>query len=397
MASHVADQTLSAQALLAAAEGLTGLNEWGDDRTFLIGLGMLLDAVEAMPEAPAFRVPIRQQCVHILSTRLQLEDDARRHPEILDGRIERPLVVAGLPRTGTTWLFELLALDPAARAPLEWEAALPYPAPEIATYETDPRIAMVQAGVDQLLGSAPELATMHEFGARLPAECNSIMQLHFASSNFWASYGVPDYIKWLSTERPEGTFNTHRRVLQQLQWKGPNGRWILKSPPHLLMVDALLAAYPDACIVQTHREPARTVASLANLVRTLRHARFPELKGIQDPIEIARSVLFHFGEALERGTASRENPAVDSRFFDVAFRDLVSRPVSVVEAIYAHFDLPLTTEFRDRLEAHIAAPRETGHGAHKYDMSAFGIEALDLPNRFPTYRQRFGSLLTEKA
>jgi len=386
---------MDSEGLMHLAEAQTGLSEWGTDLSFLVGLNRLISAAAVMPDAEAIRAPLSQQCVQLLSTRLRLEDDTRQNPDILDGRIERPLIVAGLPRTGTSWLFELLALDPAARAPLEWEAALPCPAPRIETYVTDPRIAAVQAGVDAMLGAAPELATMHEFGALLPAECNTIMQFHFASSNFWAAFGVPDYIKWLSTERPEGMFNTHRRVLRQLQWKGPKGRWTLKSPPHLLMVEDLLAAYPDACIVQTHREPAKTVASLANLIRALRRMRFPELARLQDPREIARSTLFHFGEALERGVASRMDGAVDRHFFDVAYRDLIADPTRIIEDIYVHFDLPLTWEYRQRLAAHLAAPRATGHGAHKYDAEEFGIDDLDLPNRFPTYRRRFAHMLAD--
>jgi hypothetical protein len=383
------------ESLLREAERQTGLSDWGDDPSFCIGLGKLLAAVDAMPSGAALRPAITGQAVQLLSTRLRLEEDARQHPEILDGKIERPLIVAGLPRTGTSWLFELLALDPAARPPLEWEAALPCPAPEITSYTTDPRIGQVQAGFDAMLVAAPELATMHEFGALLPAECNNIMQFHFASSNFWASCAVPDYLRWLSTERPQGTFKTHRRVLQQLQWKGPKGRWTLKSPPHLLVIEDLLAAYPDACIIQTHREPARTVVSLANMVLTIRKARFPQVEDIHDPKEIASSVLFHFGEALERGTASRESPEVDRHFFDVAYRDLVADPTPVIKAIYAHFELPFTQEFQDRLAAHLATPRLTGHGAHKYDMAGFGIDELDLPRRFPTYRDRFGNLLAD--
>lgn len=389
-------QNFDIMSLMRDAQTQTGLCDWGKDDSFRTGLNVLIASVRSMPGGDAFIPAISAQIVNHLAIRLQLEEDAKRHPDILDGKIERPLIVTGLPRTGTSWLFELLALDPACRAPLEWEAAAPWPAPDIATYDSDSRIEALQAGFNALRQAAPELATMHEFDALLPAECNTIMQLHFASSNFWASYAVPDYIQWLSFDRPTGMFATHKRVLQQLQWKGPRGRWTLKSPPHLLMIDELLAAYPDACIVQTHREPAKMVASLSNMLRAIRKSRFPGATQIQDPREIARSALLHFGQALERSTKSREDPDVDRRFYDVAYRDLVSDPVPIVRAIYAHFDLPFTQAYQDRLAAHLAAPRSTGHGAHKYDMAEFGIDELDLPNRFPTYRKRFGHMLSDK-
>jgi len=386
---------LDATELCAAAERNTGLSEWGADRTFLTGLGKLTDAVEAMSCADILRDSVAAQAVSLLETRLRLEDDARRHPQILLGPIERPVIVTGLPRTGTTWLFELLALDPAVRAPLDWEVASPWPAPELATWDTDPRIARVEAAYEAMLAAAPELATMHHFDARLPQECNSITQLHFASSNFWASYAVPDYIDWLTFEKPEGVFNTHRRVLQQLQWKGPRGRWTLKSPPHLLMIEELLEAYPDACIIQTHREPAKMVASLANMIRALRRVRNPGLTEILEPRMIARSVLSHFGTALERGTQSRTKPEVDRHFVDVAYRDTLANPIGTVRRIYEAFDLPWTADYEKRLSDHIGAQHSAGHGKHIYDMSEFGIADLDLPSQFPAYRARFGDLLSD--
>ncbi|MCY4566400.1 MAG: sulfotransferase [Gammaproteobacteria bacterium] len=386
---------LNRAALMAQAEQDSGLSHWGVDRTFEEGLDRLVDAVEAMPFAAALREAVATQVTQLLATRLQLEEDARQQPEILRGEICRPLIVLGLPRTGTTWLFELLALDQGARAPLTWEAAAPWPAPELATFATDPRIRRTQAGFDAMLQAVPELATMHPFGATVPAECNAITQLHFASSNFWAAYDVPDYLRWLTEAPAPGAMNIHRRVLQQLQWKGPKGRWVLKSPPYLLMLEDLLAAYPDACLVQTHREPAKMVASLANMIRALRRARYPDIADLLEPESIARSVLYHFGTALQRGVTSREDPGVESRFLDIAYRDLVRDPVGTVRRIYDRFDLPWTAALDERLKSHINRRRSTGHGKHIYDPAEFDIDALNLPDRFPEYRARFGDLLAD--
>ena len=388
-------KSLDANHLTSLAEAETGLAAWGSDLTFREGLGRLIASAEDLPFADKVRDPLQAELVRLLATRLRLEDDAARHPAILLGRVDKPLIVTGMPRTGTTWLFELLSLDPATRAPLDWEVAEPWPAPEAATFETDPRIARVQGAYEAMLKVAPELATMHNFHAQLPQECNSITTLHFASSNFWASYDVPDYLRWLSFETPQGVFNTHRRMLQQLQWKGPRGRWLLKSPPHLLMLEDLLAAYPDACLVQTHREPTRIVASLGSMIRALRRVRFPDVPELLEPKAIARSVLLHFGQALEQGTQSRENPTVDRRFVDVAYRDTISAPLTVLRRIYDHFDLPWTEVFERRVTDHLAAERQTGHGAHKYSLEEFGVPELDIPSQFPNYRARFGDLLSD--
>ena len=386
---------LDPAALMAQAERVSGLSRWGADRTFEVGLGRLVDAVEALPFAAALREAVAAQVTQLLVTRLQLAEDARQQPGMLHAEIRRPLIVAGLPRTGTTWLYELLALDPAVRAPLTWEAAAPCPAPEAATFTSDPRIRQIQAGFDAMLRAVPELATMHPFGATVPAECNAIMQLHFASSNFWASYDVPDYLRWLTEAPAPGAMNTHRRVLQQLQWKGPKGRWVLKSPPYLLMLEDLLAAYPDACLVQTHREPAKMVASLANMIRALRRARYPDIAELLEPASVARSVLYHFGAALQRGVASREDPGVEARFLDIAYRDLVRDPVGTVRRIYDRFELPWPAAFEDRLRSHIGKARSAGHGKHKYNPAEFGVDTLGLPDQFPEYRARFADLLED--
>jgi len=388
-----AAEKLDESALYEAAEEQTGLRDWGPDNTFRIGLRKLIEAVEAMPVARALRGAFAAEATGLLATRLRLREDENRHPEILRGNVERPLILTGAPRSGTTWLYELLSVDPAARAPLDWEVSSPWPAPEIATFESDPRIAAGQAAFDGFLAAAPELATMHHWDTRMPQECNCFTIFHFASSNFWSSYAVPSYLRWLTLERPQGVFNTHRRILQQLQWKGPQGRWLLKSPPHLLMLDELLEAYPDAMIIQTHREPTSMVASLASFIRAMRRARFPDVPELNEPKTIAYDVMFQYGEALERATDSRRNPSIEKQIFDVPYRDTVADPIGTVRRIYARFGLDFTREYEQRLQTLVREERPTGHGKHIYDPEEFGISDLDLPNRFPNYRARFGDLL----
>jgi len=379
--------------LLAEAERQSGLSDWGNDLSFRTGLRQLLAAVEGMRAAPRLRPAVAAHVVRLLVTRLQLVRDGTRHPEILQGKIERPLIVTGMPRTGTTWLYELLALDADARAPLDWEVQKPSPPPEASSYETDPRIAEIEAVNKGILQGAPELATMHNWHARLPQECNAITTLHFASINFWSVYAVPDYVRWLRDAPPDGVFNTHQRVLQQLQWKGPKGRWTLKSPPHSLMLEQLLETYPDACLIHTHRNPAKVVASLANMVRSRRREKFADQPEMMDPKMIARSVADFFGTGLERATESRRNPAIDRHFLDVDYRDTIRDPLGVLRRIYDHFGFEYTQEFEERVQAHVAAPRQTGHGQHNYDPNEFGVNELHLESRFPHYRARFGHLI----
>jgi len=374
--------------VVTAAEQLTGCASWGDDDSFRVGLAVLLSDIDTMAE------PQRRAALDIvtgaLATRLSLVADAEREPGILREEIERPLVVIGMPRTGTTLLHELLALDPAARAPLTWECTEPSPPPRAETFLTDPRIARAVERDRASKAANPELAALHPAGPQLPTECHAFTMSHFDSAYFWASLDVPAYAAWYTSERPHTLYATHRRVLQQLQWRGPRGRWTLKSPPHLLSLEALLQAYPDACLVQTHRDPTRVMASLASVITAVRRPLYPDI----DRRAVGASVVDVWSKILERGAVSRDSTAVDEHVIDVAYRDLVADPMGTVQHIHEHFDLPFSSEHRARMEEFLAGAGRH-EGGHRYQLGDFGLDASELDARSPEYRDRFGHLLSE--
>lgn len=378
--------------LLAAAEQATGLDDWGADRTFRVPLEKLIDAVNAMEAPAAFVEQARQRLAGSLGIILHLVDDGKKHPEILALKIARPMIVVGLPRTGTTIVYDLLSLDPAVRAPRDWEFFLPWPAPEAATWASDPRIAQINALNQQLLALAPQLADIHEFEATHSSECNLAFTHHFASSQFVAEWAVPQYQQWLLSGPVPGRYAAHKRILQQLQWKGPKGRWLLKSPEHLLDLDGLLAAYPDADLVWTHRDPVQALSSLSSFL-----LQFRNVFGLDnDPKLVGRTVFETWTTALERGVESRNrNAAIDAKVIDIAHRDVIADKRDVVRRIYARFDLPFTPELeaRVRAEAEAADTARFGRlGKHKHDPQTFGIDAAEVRERMPNYYARFGDL-----
>ena len=186
---------LDVQRLTAAAEAATGLSDWGKDQTFRIGLGKTGQGAERLGRARSLRQQAGMRMTGSLMTLLHFVEDEKLHPEILEEKIERPVVIVGLPRTGTTVTYDLLALDPAARAPRNWEFAMPWPAPEIATWNTDPRIAQLDAiFAEHLLRGAPKLADIQDIEARACSECNLAFTHHFASTQFPAEWGA-DFIR----------------------------------------------------------------------------------------------------------------------------------------------------------------------------------------------------------
>jgi len=382
---------LSVAELLAAAERETGLSDWGRDQSFRIGLGELVAALNDMQPHAQFLAIARARIFGILTTHLHLVDDENRHPEVLAEKIEKPLIVIGLPRTGTTITYDLLALNPTARTPRDWEFANPWPAPEIATWTTDPRIAQLNAIFDHLLKGAPKLADIQHIEATNASECNFAFTHHFASTQFTAEWGVPRYEQWLLSAPPAGRYASHKRLLQQLQWKGPRGRWTLKSPEHLFDLDGLMSAYPDASLVWTHRDPVQAFSSLSSMLLQFRLAMNVD----PDPLAAGRSVFETWSRAVEKGMASRErNPLVERAIIDIPHQHVIRDKVEVIRRIHERFQLPFTPEYEARLRGDAAASVSGRLGKHVHRPEDFGIHAAEVRERLPRYYARFGHLFT---
>lgn len=382
---------LDPAALIADAQAQTGYTDFGPDLSFMTGFHELVKAVEAMAPPPQLRATARANITKILAMRLRMAEDDRNHPEIAAQDVGSPLIVCGLPRTGTTITYDLLCLDPAARAPTEWEWYIPWPAPEKATFDTDPRIAQVQAIYENWLAHAPQLRDIQRMDCTQPGECNHGMMMHFASTNFPAELGVPDFAKWLLSTVAEGQYRTHKRLLQQFQWKGPQGRWTLKSPQHLFDLPGLVEAYPGAMLVWTHRDPVLTFSSLSSMI-----AAFLAAVGADKDLKaVGRSVFETWSEGLERGLKARDaRPDIAGRIIDLGHGEVVADPMGAIRRIYDRFDLPFTAEHQARitgfLEQNTAAKRL---GRHKHSAEQFGIDPDEVRERLAPYYARFGHLL----
>ena len=383
---------LNADALIEEARANTGLDDFGADRSFLTGYRTLVDAIEAMDPPPQLRASAHHRILTLLETRLRFAEDDRLHPEIARQDVGDPLVVCGLPRTGTTITYDLLCLDPAARAPTEWEWYVPWPAPEIATFDSDPRIAQVQAIYENWLKHAPQLADIQRMDCTQPGECNHGMMYHFASSNFPAEFGVPDFAAWLCETVAEGQYVSHKRLLQQFQWKGPKGRWTLKSPQHLFDLPGLVEAYPGAMLVWTHRDPVLTLSSLSSMI-----AGFLAAFGAdKDKKAIGRGVLDMWSTGLARGTKARlDHPDIENRIIDLGHAEIVADPMGAIQRIYDRFGLAFTDEHRARITRFRAESASASRlGRHKHSPAEYGIDPDEVHERLADYYERFGRFLT---
>lgn len=321
--------------------------------------------------------------VGYLIKRLRLVDDRTTYPAIADERIVAPLFIVGFPRSGSTHLHALLAQVHGIRAPQNWELSTPSPPPEQATYATDPRIAQMQAMMDQ---TPAEMLLRHPVGATRPEQCNGLMDWSFLNQALIAFYDIPTYRDWLLEADYTAAYEAHRRTLQQLQWHAP-GQWVLKYPKHLLALDRLLAAYPDARIVWTHRDPAVVVPSAASLTSYIRAST----TGTIDEPRFGREWATHEELVLLRGLAVRDQIGDrDRRFYDLHYRDLMADPAGAIAGICDHFAMPFGDESRDAIHRWVADHPKTKHGAHHYTAEQFGLDTDGLRRRFAPYIERFG-------
>ncbi|MEO6808094.1 MAG: sulfotransferase [Isosphaeraceae bacterium] len=372
---------LSPKALMTLAERRAKLSDWGDDRARL-GLEALVQSFETQGGAHAFgRLFFRETCVRLLVNRLKIQDDLTRHPEILDVPIRRPLVVTGLPRSGTTLLHRLLSEDPNGRTLLLWETLEPSPPPMAETYRTDPRIERARRSTKTLYSLAPKIPAAHLFESQTPEECNGLFAHVFAAIMLGFMFDVPDYAQWLAKQELVENYAYFKRQLQLLMWKCPGDHWVLKAPAHMFGIDALLEVFPDACIVMTHRDPLQVIPSTCSLGAGFRGI-------VSDRVDLRRlgaEMAESLSEGTERALAARA-AADPARFFDVAYPDLVADPVRAARAACEHFGYPCGDEYEARMRRWMAENPQHKHGVHRYSLDEFGLDPDEVRARFSVYR-----------
>ncbi len=371
--------------LEAAGKAAGGATDLGED-DFRDGLSVLLRSYDEESRLNPFgRWMVGQQITGILRGRLECERWRREQPGIFTGEIRRPIFILGLPRTGTTALHALVAQDPANQALEYWLAASPKPRPPRESWEKDPRFREAAQGLGLTYWLDPALKSIHLLTADGPEECRLLLQHTFRDDSFECNSTLPSYSKWYASCDMRPAYRRHRDLLRLVGPASPARRWVLKYPAHLRWLRALVDVYPDACIVQTHRDPARVLPSLCSLIAGWRGIYEDE----PDRRAIAAWVVELWAATMEDAMAARRELG-EERFFDVPFRETVADPASAVGRVYSHFniDYPPPTEARLR-EWHRGHPQHK-HGEHRYSAADFGLDPGAIRERFSGYIERFG-------
>jgi len=323
----------------------------------------------------------------MLSTLLILTEAEREDPSILKRPLAPPIFIAGLPRSGTTFLHGLLAEDPANRAPRIWESIYPYPSHRAAGFGAGRR--KVELELRFFARLSPGIGSLHPLEADAPQECIEFTSQVFRSPRFDDVYRAPSYRAWLDASGYDDGYRFLGRFLRHLQGPGEAPRrWILKSPEHVFSIDALSRVFPDAMLVFVHRDPGHVLASAARLTELM---RAPFTTAI-DRREIGRKVADHWQKGMRRMVALADDPSIPlrSRLSHVQYRSLVADPVGTIEQIYDAFGLELSPEAKAAMAAKVARAPNGGYGANRYQPEEFAIDPDRERERASVYVERFG-------
>jgi len=372
----------SADAVMKLAVDRAGTSDFGPDG-FREGLDRTLQGFAQI----ALTAPAREQAIGKivldLTNRLKIEQWYKEHPEIEDEKIEGPVLVCGLPRTGTTATVGMMATDPRYRFLRSWEAMESVPPPVAGEEESDPRVVAAREAARE----HAKHQAQHIVDPDGPEE-DLVMLAPLNMHSYHGAYPMPDdYIDWWIDSDFASTYAYHRRVLKLLQSRRKPDLWLLKAPVHLFKLDAFAAEYPDAKYVWTHRDPAKVIPSVSSLQYRLNSERTEQ--GALDKLGYGPKFVRFWKEGMDRALAARERIG-DHRFIDVWNDDVASKPIETFESLYEKLGFEFTPEFGSGLEEYTRRNARGAHGEHRYTAEEYGTTCEAIRLAFAGYVDRFG-------
>jgi hypothetical protein len=382
-----ASLTLSPTELVAQAREKTGLSELGNDPRLDERLSVLLAALRSEAGLSAFgKLTTSVQLVQLLENRLAITDLLSRHPEIQDIRIERPIIIAGLPRTGTTHLHNLLAADPALRSLPYWESLEPVPPPGEwpGPGEPDPRIERTAAGLAFLDLAAPLFERMHEMTVDHVHEEIQLLAIDLSSMLFETTAPMPSWRDYYLAHDQTPHYEYLKTVLKVLTFLRGGERWVLKSPQHIEQFRALLSVFPDATVLVTHRDPVAVTLSVSTMIAYTARLHLDRV----DPRAIGHYWADRLARMLATCTTERDLLPV-GQSLDIAFGEFMADDLGTVEHIYALAEQPFGADARAAIVRYRDTHPRGRHGGVIYDLADFDLDADRIRAATRDYTARF--------
>jgi hypothetical protein len=351
------------------------------------GLRVLLQSMDYDPRfSEAGRAGAWRQVVDVLSSRAIAFRSLREHADHVDNQIRRPIVIVGLPRTGTTALHKLLAVDPQFQGPEKWLLSAAMPRPPRETWPDNPWYGKEVAELDARFGATPEQRAAHNMVAEEIDECLWLQRQSFVSHMWGCGWSAATYDAWWQAQDEAASYDYLRACIQLIGLNDLDRRWLLKNPSHILRLDQLLRIFPDACVVQTHRDPAKAVPSLCALLM--------QGNALMEPNRVEeRAKIMCLWEAAKWAKGVRDAEPVRQahagQVFDVLHRRFHAEPMAVVREIYGFAGAELSREAETAMADRIGAAPELAHGVHHYDVADFGLAEEDIREQFGSYVDQF--------
>jgi hypothetical protein len=369
--------------LLHAAQNRTGLSDFGDE-AFREGFDLLVEEIDALGFPADTAAASAHHIGRFLDARLMAIAGWKANPSCLDVKIERPLIIAGIVRSGTTALHHLLSLDEQFQIAEHWLTAAPMPRPPRERWADVPSYRLIAKAVADFLEVSPELAADHMMSAEGAEESIYIHAQTFASNLFPSSWDLVDYDRWYRGRDDTASYKWLADVLRLIGSGSGPGRWLLKNPTDLFSMEEVLNVFPDAMIIQTHRDPIAAIPSICSLMYAGRRTFMGERA---DRVVLGARESRFWVDALER--AERARRRAPQQFFDVEFDAFAADQMSTVRAVYDYFGLTLSAAAEKAMRAWLAKhPRRSTAGA--YDPEAYGLSAEALAELYVGYRRRRG-------
>ena len=382
---------LDPDVLLTLARATTGLDDFGeaDWPGWTETYQRQLSAIDQESQLHLLgRVLTRAEVLRVLQTWLRLQDAWRTTPAIAAESIDAPFFVVGPPRTGTTILLELLALDPQLRAPIAYEAL--YPLQSMGRVERRRRLS--ESEQEFWADIHPDFMTMHELASDLPCECVHFLMYDFSGPYWGMIYDAPTFTGWQleHLETLGRVYRLHRRMLQTFQHETPDStprKWLLKSPFHVSTLPALFAEYPDARVIHTHRDPRKFLASLVSILSAVRFMRSDAV----DVHALAPIMQMTYQMFLDGTIAQREDGTIpNDRIVDSHFVDLMADPVGSLRKTYDQLELSWPAGHHRVITEYLANKPKGKHGAHMYSLADVGLDEQPVRETFAHYVSHYG-------
>lgn len=368
--------------MIATARAHVGLTDLGTG--WEEGFTRLLADLDRLALPPDAAERTARKIGSLLEARLRAEQGWKAHPDCLHAPIVRPVIIAGLVRSGTTALHKLMAMDPQFQVPEYWLNFAPMPRPPRDQWIASPIYRQLAGYLDEQIGDAPELKTDHDQAIDDAEESIYILAQNFVHNLFASLWDLPGYDAWYRTQDETPNYRRLADVLR-LIGKGDSRRWLLKNPTDLFSLDAVLNVFPDALVVQTHRDPVQAIPSVCGLLWGARRAMSgPD----SDPRRIGPRESSFYAEALDRASTARMR--APEQFVDVEFREFVGDQLACVRMIYDRFGLGLTPEVEARMQRWLSANPRRSSSLQRRDPEEFGLTAAGLTRDYAHYRAARG-------